>query len=158
MIPVIGGGCCLLKAFTCGAIGDGDGDDDNDLLLGLLTGAIVVPVGPPVDRETVLLLFVLAICCCFGAATLATAVGFIFVCCVDDDDTADVGGVADDNEGGFIVFGMPHICDSVVLTALRLGLLGSHIFALSSGDIVVILSELPAVGGDDADSVGDDDC
>jgi hypothetical protein len=32
-----------------------DGDDDNDLLLGLLTGAIVAPVAPPVDRETVLL-------------------------------------------------------------------------------------------------------
>jgi hypothetical protein len=44
----------------------------------------------------------------------------------------------------------------VVLTTLRLGLLGSHIFALSSGDIVV-LSE-PPVGGDDADSVGEDDC
>jgi hypothetical protein len=32
---------------------------------------------------------------------------------------------------------------------LRLGLLGSHIFALSSGDIVVLLSELPAGGDDD---------
>jgi hypothetical protein len=39
----------------------------------------------------------------------------------------------------------------VVLTTLRLGLLGSHIFDLSSADIVVVLSELllPAAGGDD---------
>ncbi|MFL6342849.1 MAG: hypothetical protein ACJ72U_15055 [Nitrososphaeraceae archaeon] len=73
-------------------------------------------------------------CCCFGrAATLPAVdvVGFVVVvvCCGDDDDTADVGsGVAAYNEGGFTVFGIPHICDSVVLTTLRLGLLGSHIF------------------------------
>jgi hypothetical protein len=118
--------------------------------MGLLTGAIVAPVAPPVDRETVLL-FVVAICCCccFGAATLAAGVGFIVVFCVDDD-TVDIGGDAD-NEGGFIVFGIPHICDSVVLTTLRLGLLGSHIFALSSGDIVVVRNELLllADGGED---------
>ena len=36
--------------------------------------------------------------------------------------------------------------DSVVLTTLRSGLLGSHIFALSSDDID-LLTELP-VGGD----------
>jgi hypothetical protein len=138
-----------------------NGDDvDNDLLLGLLTGAIVAPVALPVDRETVLLLlllFVVVICCCcfFGAAaTLATAVGFVVVvvCCGgDDDDIADVGGVADDNEGGFTVFGIPHICDSVVLTTLRLGLLGSHILALISGDIVVLGELVAAVDGDTAD-------
>jgi hypothetical protein len=51
---------------------------------------------------------------------------------------------------GFTVFGIPHILDSVVLTTLRLGLLGLHIFALSSGDIVVVLLLLlPADGGDD---------
>jgi hypothetical protein len=91
------------------------------------------------------LLFVLAICCCFGAATLAAAVvvGFVdfVICC---------GSVADDdNKGGFTVFEIPHIFDSVVLTTFRLGLLGLHIFALSSGDIIVSLSELPAAGGDD---------
>jgi hypothetical protein len=124
----------------------------------LLTGAIVAPVGPPVDRGTVLL-FVVAIFCCFGrAATFAAVVvGFVVaVCCGggDDDNTADVGGgvADDDNKDGFTVFGIPHIFDSVVLTALRLGLPGLHIFALSSGDIVVVLSELllPAAGrGDD---------
>jgi hypothetical protein len=112
----------------------------------LLTGAIVAAVAVLVDLGTVLLVlfFVLAICCCFGAAILAAAVvvGFV-ICC---------GGVADDdNKGGFTVFEIPHIFDSVVLTALRLGLPGLHIFALSSGDIVVVLSELllPAAGGDD---------
>jgi hypothetical protein len=131
-------------------------------LLALITGAIVAPVAAPVDCETELL-FVVAICCCcfLGAAILATAVGFVVVvvCCGggDDDDTADVGGgVAADNEGGFTVFGIPHIFDSVVLTTLRLGLLGSHIFALSSGDIVVLTE--PPVRGADADSVGEDDC
>ena len=150
--------CCLFIAFICGAIAD---CDDKDLLLKLLTGAIVAPVAAPVDRETALLLFVVAICCCFGrAATLAAAVvvGFVVIC--RDDDTADVGGgVADDDtKRGFTVFGIPHIFDSVVLTTLRLGLLGSHSFALSSGDIVVVLSELPVGGDDDADSVGEDDC
>ena len=53
-----------------------------------------------------------------------------------DDDKAVVGGV-DANEG-FTVFGMPHTFDSVVLTTLRLGLLGSHIFALSSDDRVLV--------------------
>jgi hypothetical protein len=133
----------------------------------LLTGAIVAPVAPPVGRETELLLFVVAICCCcfLGAAIFATAVGFVVVvvgfvvvCGGDDDDdddnTADVGGgvaADDDTKGGFTVLAIPHICDSVVLTTLRLGLVGSHIFDLSSADIVVVLSELllPAAGGDD---------
>jgi hypothetical protein len=44
--------------------------NDNDLLLGLLTGAVDAPVASPVDRETALLLFVVGICC-FGTATLA---------------------------------------------------------------------------------------
>jgi hypothetical protein len=98
-------------------------------LLGLLTGAVVAPVAAPVDRETVLLLlFVVAICfCCFGrAATLAAVVvGFVVCCGSGDDNTADVGGgvADDDNKGGFTVFGMPHIFDSVVLMTLRLGLL-----------------------------------
>jgi hypothetical protein len=131
----------------------------------LLTGAIVAPVAPPVGREAELLLFVVAICCCCccfrGAVTLAMPVDFVVVCCGggddDDDDTADVGGVADDDtKGGFTVLAIPHICDSVVLTTLRLGLLGSHIFDLSS-DEIGLLSELP-VGGDDADNVGEDDC
>jgi hypothetical protein len=34
---------------------------------------------------------------------------------------------------GCTVFGIPHILDSVVLTTLRLGLLGSHIAALCCG-------------------------
>jgi hypothetical protein len=91
------------------------------------------------------LLLLAIIFCCFGAAS-----GDDFVAV--DDDTADVGGVAAGNEG-FTVFGIPHICDSVVLTTSRLGLLGSHIFALSSGDIVVVLGELAVDRG-----VAADDC
>src|SRR5919198_2174315 len=139
-----------------------DGDDiDNDLLLGLLIAAIAAPVALPVDRETVLLLlFVVVICCCCfgGVATLAIA-GCVVVC--GGDDTADVGGGAadDDNKGGFTVFVIPHIRDSVVLTTLRLGLLGLHIFALISGDIfVVALNELllllPATVGRVDDDAG----
>jgi hypothetical protein len=127
-------------AFTCGAI---VGGDDNDALLELLTVAIVAPVAPPVDFEIAVLLLVV--------------VGFVVVVCCgggdDDDDTADVGGgVAADNEGDFTVFGIPQIFDSVVLTTLRLGLLGSHIFDLSS-DEIALLSELlsPAAGDDDED-------
>ena len=117
----------------------------------MLTGAIVAPVAPPVDREIAVLLFVVAICCCCcccfrGAATLAMPVDFV-VCC---------GGVAADTKGGFTVLAIPHIRASVVLTTLRLGLVGSHIFDLSS-DEIGLLSELPA-GGDDADNVGEDDC
>jgi hypothetical protein len=66
-----------------------------------------------------------------------------------DSDEVIVCGAADDNKGGFTVFGMPHMCASVVLTTFRLGLLGSHIFALISGDIIV-LGEL-AVDGDNDD-------
>jgi len=86
----------------------------------------------------------------------------VVVCCVDGgddgDDTADVGGVTtDDAKGGFTVFAIPHMRDSVVLIILRSGLLGSHIFALISGDIVV-LGELEVNDGDGADNVGEDDC
>jgi hypothetical protein len=93
-----------------------------------------------VDCEIALvLLFVVAIFCCFVGAYALTAVGFVVTvcCCVGDDDTADVCGVAADNKCGFTVFGMPHIFDSVVLTTLRLWLLGSHSFALSSGGLCV---------------------
>src|SRR5919197_6781530 len=114
---------------------DGDGEDDA-LVVGWLTGAIVV-------------LFIVVICCCFKGAA-AVVVGFVNVCCVDDD-TVDVCGVAADAKGGFTVFGIPHICASVVLTTLRLGLLGSHIFALGSDDIGLLgeLLPLPPDGGSD---------
>jgi hypothetical protein len=149
--------------FSCGTIGNGGGGDDadavgDDLLLGLPTGNIVAIFAPVVPETALLLLFVVAICCCcFGAAA---AIGFVGVVCLGVvDDTAvdeDVDGAADDNVGDFIVFGIPHISDSVVLTALRPGLLGSHIFALSSGDIVAIL--LPSAGSDDwRDAFGVDD-
>jgi hypothetical protein len=150
--------------FSCGTIGNGgdggDNADGNDLLLVLPTGDIVatfVPVVP--ETAFVLLLFVVAICCCCFGAAAAAAVGFVVVvCCGVVDDTAvdeDVDGAGDDNSGDFIVFGIPHISDSVVLTALRLGLLGSHIFALSCGDIVAILS--PPSGDDWRDAIGVDD-
>ena len=49
-----------------------------------------------------------------------------------------VFGVAADANGGFTVLAIPHMRASVVLTILRSGLLGLHIFALSSGDIIVL--------------------
>jgi hypothetical protein len=53
----------------------------------------------------------------------------------------------------FIVIGRPHIFDSVVLTNLSFGLLGSHSFDFSCGDIVVVLvgegrGEVDGGGGD----------
>ena len=39
----------------------------------------------------------------------------------------------------FIVFGIPHIFDSVVLTNLSFGLLGSHISDFSSGETVLLV-------------------
>ena len=97
------------------------------------------------------MLFTVFICCCFGAATVAVGDG-----CIGGgiDDTADVVGV--DGDEGFTVLGIPHRRDSVVLTTLRSGLLGSHIFALSSDDIG-LLTELP-VGGDNVGEEEDDDC
>ena len=41
----------------------------------------------------------------------------------------------------FIVFGIPHIFDSVVLTNLSFGLLGSHIFDFSSGETVLLVGD-----------------
>src|SRR6266487_4901114 len=41
----------------------------------------------------------------------------------------------------FIVFGIPHLFDSVVLTNLSFGLLGSHIFDFSSGETVVLVGD-----------------
>ena len=153
--------------MTCGAIADDNDVEDNDLLLALLTGAIVVPVGPPLGREMtlILLLFEVFTCCCFGgvAVFVAAVVDFVVVvCCVDgddDDDTPDVIGVtADDTKGGFTVFAIPHMRDSVVLITLRSGLLGSHIFALSSDDIGLLSEVLPLSppsGGNDDDNDGD---
>ena len=130
----------------------------------MLTEAIIAPVAAPIVLETVLLFVVVAICCCcFGgggggggvAAALAAVVGFVVViicwAVVDDDSGDEVGCDADNVDGGgFTVFAIPHILDSVVLTTLRLGLLGSHIFALSSGDIVVVLLLLSPAARDDS--------
>jgi hypothetical protein len=41
----------------------------------------------------------------------------------------------------FIVFGIPHIFDSVVLTNLSFGLLGSHLFDFSSGETVILVGD-----------------
>jgi hypothetical protein len=101
-------------------------------------------------------LFTAFICCCFGGVIFAD-VGFVVgACCIDGDgDTADAFGVFADDVFDFTVRGIPHIRDSVALTTFRLGLVGSHIFALSSGD-TDLLEELP-VGGDAADNVGEDE-
>jgi hypothetical protein len=89
-----------------------------------------------------------------GMGTLAAVVGSVVdVCCGGcdgaDDDTALVGGVADDGKDGFTVLEIPHIRASVVLTTLRSGLLGSHIFALSSDDIDLLTLGEDNVGEDD---------
>jgi hypothetical protein len=129
----------------------------------LIAGAIADAVLGPVVPEIILLFLVFVICCCFGGwvDTLASDAGFVVavvVCLgVDDDIDDDVCGVAvvvNDDIRGFTVRGIPHMRDSVALTTFRLGLLGSHIFALSSGDIFVVLSESA-----DRDCGGsDDDC
>ncbi len=145
--------------------------------MGLLTGAIVAPAVLLIGRELALVLFLFVVticCCCFGvgvAAFVADVVGFVVVvCCIgdvdeDDDDTAadvDGGVAADDNKDGFTVLEIPHMRASVVLTTLRSGLLGSHIFALSSGDIGLLdelLLRLPAAcAGDDDDNDNDNCC
>jgi hypothetical protein len=46
----------------------------------------------------------------------------------------------------FIVIGRPHIFDSVVLTKASLGLLGSHIFVFSAGEIVTLEGDGGALG------------
>jgi hypothetical protein len=46
----------------------------------------------------------------------------------------------------FIVFGIPHIFDSVVLTNLSFGLLGSHIFDFSAGETVVLVGDGEGIG------------
>ena len=123
------------------------------------TGDIVATFAPVVPETAFVLLFVVAICCCFGAAAAVGLVGVVCFGVVDDTaDDDDVDGVTSDNVDDFIVFGIPHISDSVVLTALRPGLLGSHIFALSCGDIVAIL---PPAGDDWRDAIGggdEDEC
>ena len=48
----------------------------------------------------------------------------------------------------FVVFGIPHICDSVVLTNLSFGLLGSHSFDFSCGDMVELGEGSGEVDGD----------
>ena len=48
----------------------------------------------------------------------------------------------------FIVFGIPHIFDSVVLTNLSFGLLGSHSFDFSCGDMVELGEGSGEVDGD----------
>jgi hypothetical protein len=61
----------------------------------------------------------------------------------------DEGGVIGDVVvvSFLIDFGRPQISDSVELTNSSFGLLGSHICAFSSGDMVVVLAELGGEGG-----------
>ena len=66
----------------------------------------------------------------------------------DDEVVVFGGGATDDASAGSTVLGIPHMRASVVLTTLRLGLLGLHIFALISGDIAALLRELAVDGGD----------
>jgi hypothetical protein len=69
-------------------------------------------------------------------------------------DEGGVIGFGDEGVGGvgvvvvafFIVFGIPHIFDSVVLTNLSFGLLGSHIFDFSAGETVVLVGDGEGIG------------
>jgi hypothetical protein len=69
-------------------------------------------------------------------------------------DEGGVIGFGDEAVGGvgvvvvtfFIVFGIPHIFDSVVLTNLSFGLLGSHIFDFSAGETVVLVGDGAGIG------------
>ncbi len=70
------------------------------------------------------------------------------------DDEGGVIGFGDDEGVGvgvvvvtfFIVFGIPHIFDSVVLTNLSFGLLGSHSFDFSAGETVVLVGDGEGIG------------
>ena len=118
----------------------GVGVDDNigDLLLIKLVGVVDTPIDELFDDEMILsLLFVVAICCCcFGLLELD--VGFVGV---DSVGLADGDGVVDTGVavvvGTFTVLGILHMRASVVLTTLRLGLLGLHISDFRFSDTVV---------------------
>jgi hypothetical protein len=93
-----------------------------------------------------LLAAVATCCCCFGVLELGA--------CVTNVDFG-VGDVVVDTPvavvvGSFIVLGIPHTRDSVLLTTFRLGLLGSHISDfIFSGNAVV---RLVLLEGDDDDN------
>jgi hypothetical protein len=58
-----------------------------------------------------------------------------------DEGVGEVGVVGVVVVTFFIVFGIPHIFDSVVLTNLSFGLLGSHISDFSSGETVLLVGD-----------------
>ena len=109
-----------------------DGVDDDigagggDLLLTELVGVVDAPIAGLFDWEMTLLLLLVVVaicCCCFGLLELDAAV-------VDTGVAVVVGS--------FTVFGILHMRASVVLTTLRLGLLGSHISDFRFSDTVVV--------------------
>ncbi len=66
-----------------------------------------------------------------------------------DDEGGDIGfgvGVGVGVVTFFIVIGRPHIFDSVVLTNLSFGLLGSHSFDFSAGETVVLVGDGEGIG------------
>ncbi len=78
----------------------------------------------------------------FGDEGVVGVIGF------GDEGVVGVIGFGDEGVGGgvvvvtfFIVFGIPHMFDSVVLTNLSFGLLGSHIFDFSSGETVLLVGD-----------------
>jgi hypothetical protein len=118
-------------------------DDDigagGDLLLTELDGVVDAPIAGLFDWEMTLLLFVGVICCCcFGLLELDAG-----VVAVDSVGVVDAAVVV----GSFTVFGILHMRASVVLTTLRLGLLGSHISDFTFSDTVVVRGIL--LDGDD---------
>jgi hypothetical protein len=62
-------------------------------------------------------------------------------------DLGDEGVIGDVVVSFLIDFGRPQTSDSVELTNSSFGLLGSHICAFSSGDMVVVPAELGGEGG-----------
>jgi len=156
----IGGCCCWSIGFctisdpACGAmvvVGVVGVDANGNSVLTELVGVVDALIAGLFDSDmrVLLLLFVVTTCCCsFGLLELDACViddGFDSVGVVEGDAVVDIGvGVV---IGSFTVFGIPHIRASVVLTTLRLGLLGSHISDFRLSDIVVVRGIL--LDGDD---------
>jgi hypothetical protein len=139
----IGGCCCWSIGFctipdpACGAMVVVDAGVDDDI--GELAGVVVARIAELFDSEmTLLLLFAVAICCCcFGLLEVdAGVVGVDSVGVVDGDPVVDTGVAV--VVGTFTVLGILHMRASVVLTTLRLGLLGLHISDFRFSDTVVV--------------------
>lgn len=150
-------GFCTISDPACGAIVvvaavDDDVAAGGGLLLTELVGVIDAAIVGLFDSEMtslLLLLLLLAVCsCCFGVLELDACVAGVDSGVLDGDAVVVDTGVAVVVES-LTVFGILHMCASVVLTTFRLGLLGSHISDFIFSDNVVVRGILD---GDDDDN------